>query len=205
MVEVFCQECGKPFTVFPGKVATAKFCGNPCKFAYQKRVPPRSRVPRATQACGWCGRPVEFLPSQRTARKLKGLSEIVYCNRECKGKAHSRLMTGRQPSNGIYASPATFRVMARRYFYDRCALCGWNEGPCDVCHIVARKHGGTDTLVNVTMLCPNHHRMYDLGLIPEARIRETRAAVVNASAPFRSGTRARPAPGPSGTASPAGP
>lgn len=87
-------------------------------------------------------------------------------------------MTGRRPNGGIYGSAYAFRQMARTAFYDRCALCGWSEAPCDVAHIIARKAGGEDTLENVTMLCPNHHRMYDLGLISQSRICESRAAVL---------------------------
>jgi hypothetical protein len=175
-----CVECGGQIPWLDGPKARerAKFCGNPCKFAYQKQHPPRPRKERAIQPCGWCGKPVEFLPSQRTARKLKGLSETVYCNRECKGKAHSRLMTGRRPSNGVYTSPSTFRLMIRREFYNRCAICGWDKLPCDVAHIDSRKNGGADSIVNVTMLCPNHHREYDGGLIPIEEIYATRVNVL---------------------------
>jgi predicted restriction endonuclease len=83
-------------------------------------------------------------------------------------------MTGRRPANGVYTSPSTFRRMIRPGFIDRCALCNWAEAPCDVAHIVARKAGGTDDLENVVMLCPNHHRMFDLGLIPAEEIRTAR-------------------------------
>jgi predicted restriction endonuclease len=74
-------------------------------------------------------------------------------------------MTGRRYVD-TYTSRATFRVMIRREFLDRCAICGWDEAPNDVAHIVARKHGGSDALDNVVMLCPNHHRLFDTGRIP---------------------------------------
>jgi 5-methylcytosine-specific restriction endonuclease McrA len=87
-------------------------------------------------------------------------------------------MTGRRPSGGAYTSPSTFRLMIRREFYDCCAICAWDGAPCDVCHIVARKDGGTDTLDNVVMLCPNHHRRFDLGLIPAGVVRRARETVL---------------------------
>jgi predicted restriction endonuclease len=87
-------------------------------------------------------------------------------------------MTGRRPSHGVYTSPSTFRAMIRREFHDRCAICGWDETPCDVAHIEARKNGGYDSIENVTMLCPNHHRKFDLGLIPVALIRSARENVL---------------------------
>jgi predicted restriction endonuclease len=72
--------------------------------------------------------------------------------------------------------------MARRELYDRCAICGWDEASCDVAHIVALRDGGADEIGNVTMLCPNHHRMYDTGRIPVEVVRETRRNVVRAGA-----------------------
>jgi len=98
----------------------------------------------------------------------------IYCSKECRRIGHAKAMTGRRPSNGVYTSPSTFRMMIRREFHDRCAICGWNLAPCDVCHIEARKNGGYDTLENVVMLCPNHHRLFDLGKIPVETIREAR-------------------------------
>jgi endogenous inhibitor of DNA gyrase (YacG/DUF329 family) len=169
-----CAECGQPIPWREGAAqrAKAKFCSNTCKFAYQATRPPRRRLPRAVTPCGTCGEPVEYLPSQKRP------GAAVYCSRKCFGIGHSKTMTGRRPNGGIYTSPSTFRVMIRREFYDRCAICGWSETPCDVAHIVPRKAGGEDALENVTILCPNHHRMYDLGLIAESHIRETRASAL---------------------------
>lgn len=175
-----CLECGEPVPWVEGRSIRERtvFCGNPCKYIYQKRHPSHPRIERAVQPCGWCGKPVEFLPSQRTARQLKGVSGTVYCDRICKGKAHSRLMTGRRPNQGVYSSPPSFRQMIRRDFYDRCAICSWDTTPCDVAHIIARKDGGTDTLDNVTMLCPNHHRAFDMGLISTEAVQRARKTIL---------------------------
>jgi|SRR5580765_2018672 endogenous inhibitor of DNA gyrase (YacG/DUF329 family) len=225
MVEVTCLECGAPYTVYPGKAATAKFCGNDCKFAYQKTHPPRARLPRLTAPCAYCGEPVEYLPSQkgatrkntRASKKLTteitaecrrryeakeatmtamaaelGVSvssmsiairqavygENVYCDADCRAAGLSTIMTGRRPSNSVYTSHHTFRAIIRREFRDQCSLCGWAEAPCDVAHIISRKDGGDDSIENVTMLCPNHHRMYDCGLIPAEEIRASRENVL---------------------------
>lgn len=229
MITIRCQECGKPFTVFPSQAARAKFCGNPCKFAYQKRVPPRSKLPRETKPCAACGKPVEYLPSQRggtrkNARFSKKLTEAViaecrtryaagetqtalarefgvsvssmsvairnavytenvYCDATCRNVGHAKLMTGRRPKNGIYKNAVTFRAMIRREFHDRCAICGWDETPCDVAHIEARKNGGYDSIENVTMLCPNHHRKFDMGLIPVEEVRSSRVLVLKGAVP----------------------
>ena len=43
-----------------------------------------------------------------------------------------------------------------------CALCGWNELPCEVHHIIPREEGGTDDLDNLIYVCPNCHRILHL-------------------------------------------
>lgn len=40
-----------------------------------------------------------------------------------------------------------------------CFKCGWNEAACDVHHIIPKKVGGTDDHENLTVLCPNCHRV----------------------------------------------
>lgn len=40
-----------------------------------------------------------------------------------------------------------------------CFKCGWNEASCDVHHIVPRSKGGTNDHTNLTILCPNCHRV----------------------------------------------
>lgn len=176
-----CLECGKPIPWRPGikNRERAKFCGNPCKFAYQRAHPARPRMPRTTRPCATCGVPVTFLPSQRGPDSRSDRSPNIYCSRKCKGIGHSKIMTGRRPSNGVYASRHVFRQMMRLLFHDRCAICGWAEAPCDVCHIVARRGDPSrDDPQNITMLCPNHHRMFDRGLIPVDEVRATRANVL---------------------------
>lgn len=40
-----------------------------------------------------------------------------------------------------------------------CALCGWNELPCEVHHIISQGEGGSDDLDNLIYVCPNCHRI----------------------------------------------
>lgn len=41
----------------------------------------------------------------------------------------------------------------------KCFKCGWGEASCDVHHIIPKKVGGTDDPNNLTVLCPNCHRV----------------------------------------------
>ena len=51
-----------------------------------------------------------------------------------------------------------------------CCVCGWKEGSCDIHHIDGRKVENPDRHENLTLLCPNHHRMYDRKLIARKEI-----------------------------------
>lgn len=40
-----------------------------------------------------------------------------------------------------------------------CSICSWNEAVCDIHHIVPKGKGGTNDHTNLTILCPNCHRL----------------------------------------------
>jgi predicted restriction endonuclease len=48
---------------------------------------------------------------------------------------------------------------------DKCFVCGWNEANNDICHLTSVKKGGKEEIENMILLCPNHHRMLDRGLL----------------------------------------
>ncbi len=109
--------------------------------------------------CEVCGTP---FAKKRTESRRYWLTKR-YCSMTCKGVAHSATMRRGQ----IGSTGTAFRQAARNYLPESCAVCGWDETRCDVAHIVP----GIDTLENVVMLCPNHHRMFDRGLIPADEMR----------------------------------
>lgn len=40
-----------------------------------------------------------------------------------------------------------------------CSKCGWNEGTCDIHHINGRKIDNPDNHENLSLVCPNCHRL----------------------------------------------
>ena len=52
-----------------------------------------------------------------------------------------------------------------------CFHCGWGEAICDVHHIKGRKDGGTDDYSNLTILCPNDHRLVHKGKIQSKNLK----------------------------------
>lgn len=54
------------------------------------------------------------------------------------------------------------------YIYERyggkCLVCGFNS-IIEICHIIPRYIGGTNEPSNLIVLCPNHHAMFDRGML----------------------------------------
>lgn len=163
-----CLHCGGPITSRgPKRDAAAIFCGIACRGAYSK-AQSIAEGKIVNTNCETCGKPITFYASMRP--------QGAYCSQSCKSIGHSKKMTGRPPSP--FSTGSTFRKSVRRFFYDRCAICGYDRLPNDVCHIIDSCDGGEDTIDNVTMLCPNHHREFDRGLISIETIYETRLAIL---------------------------
>jgi len=57
-----------------------------------------------------------------------------------------------------YATRHAWANAAIRVFGNKCEICGWCAARCDVHHKISRCDGGTHTLGNAQVLCPNHHR-----------------------------------------------
>lgn len=55
-------------------------------------------------------------------------------------------------------SPRTKMKILRRLKLS-CFNCDWSEAACDIHHIIPRSKGGTDDHTNLTILCPNCHRV----------------------------------------------
>ena len=39
----------------------------------------------------------------------------------------------------------------------KCCLCEWNEGICDIHHVIWKKNGGSNNADNLIVVCPNCH------------------------------------------------
>jgi hypothetical protein len=47
-----------------------------------------------------------------------------------------------------------------KYYGNKCQACGWNKARCDAHHVVEKAEGGTHTISNGRVLCPNCHRIH---------------------------------------------
>jgi hypothetical protein len=75
----------------------------------------------------------------------------------------------------VYANKSSWNKAMRRLYPNRCMRCGWDEAGCDTHHIVARRDGGLYTLENGIILCPNCHRLANLGKVSADELRAVKA------------------------------
>lgn len=62
------------------------------------------------------------------------------------------------PFNFHIPNRESWTHVSRIYYGESCTECGWNEGTCDVHHVIHVSKGGKNTVNNAKVLCPNCHR-----------------------------------------------
>ena len=178
-----CPICGK---IFEHKPAIKRvYCSTKCFLEYRNKI-----LGRVTRACPVCGKVFECAKSAKKIycsrkcaganRSKRGSIQLIcpICGREfrvVKSSAHYRktcsyacLKEYWKRIRGEKTTSAFRRAIRRQLeekFGDRCIICGWDETFNDVCHIIPKIKGGRYQIENLVFLCPNHHRMYDQGLI----------------------------------------
>lgn len=77
---------------------------------------------------------------------------------------------------------ALYKEICRNYGY-KCAICGWSvpshtpngglqkQNGCELHHIIAYKDKGSESKENLILLCPNCHKLADLGVITQDELR----------------------------------
>ena len=113
--------------------------------------------------CETCGNDTEN--SRFCSHKCSVIWNNTHCMTEdvqrSRGKKNSQ--GTKIPENLLDMSSRTVTKLIKRMKIG-CCVCGWNEALCDVHHILPKKHGGTNENNNLTILCPNHHRLIHEGV-----------------------------------------
>ena len=66
----------------------------------------------------------------------------------------------------VYKNRKAWSAAVLRVNGNQCERCGWDRARCDVHHKVPRAQGGTNTIGNGEVICPNCHRIEHEGLVP---------------------------------------
>ena len=126
------------------------------------------------RSCSICGKPI---PPDRKGHNTK------YCSVGCARTAENR----KKISYISRRANAHNRIAPYVYtaYGSKCAICSWvaceetttpsgKAQPArgnEIHHIVPVSKGGADSWDNVVLLCPNHHKQADLGLISPEELR----------------------------------
>ena len=122
--------------------------------------------------CVVCGKPI----TGRTSNNRKYCSE--HCARLAQGRKNVKHISERN------TALAAIRSLVQSAYDYKCAICGWQNTSeemlngrgnlshgCEIHHIVPASKGGTEEWTNLILLCPNHHKQANLGLISESELR----------------------------------
>lgn len=88
-------------------------------------------------------------------------ADTKYCTNSCKQQYRRKQIITKN-----YATKSLQRILGHL----PCELCGWSDSIRDVHHIIPVSKGGKNTLDNVLVLCPNHHRMIHHNLVSEEAV-----------------------------------
>lgn len=126
----------------------------------------------ATKVCPVCGK--DF-----TYKKYRGAGRI-YCSQTCARRADAKKKYASQPERfSDYNHKGYLSKTIIERYNGRCAICGWKatdklitvKGRTqyaygnEIHHIIAVEDGGQATEDNLILLCPNHHKQANLGII----------------------------------------
>lgn len=96
-------------------------------------------------------------------------SNRKFCVAGCAGKNQHSGRWSSHVDSILDASSRTVSKILKR-IGKGCCRCGWNEATCDIHHILGRKIPNPDSHSNLTLLCPNCHRLFHTGKIGEADV-----------------------------------
>ena len=131
-----------------------------------------------TKVCPSCGKVFTY--------EKYGGAERKYCSLACQRRATANSHNSHTPARvANYGHKGYLAKTIIHRYNGRCAICGWRateelitvkgrRQPAygnEIHHIVAVEDGGQATEDNLILLCPNHHKQANLGLISVEELR----------------------------------
>ena len=182
-----CPQCGKTFYRKPSEInSDNSYCSRVCAAHAKSRaienLPELRGEPGRAKVCQHCGD--TYFP------KPYRWAESKFCSHACaaahrfgKPLPHAKkdIAGDKNPNFRGTNNHVTARKNATKYLGQKCMICGWATH-VQAHHIVPRRHGGSNNLDNLIMLCPNHHCMADDGMITIEELQKiTHAAIAQLS------------------------
>lgn len=181
--EIKCAQCGKLFYRKPSERKSGNnYCSRTCSnqaHSLSVQGNPALRTSKGREViCQNCGETFYVKPHR--------INKAKFCRKACAyayrfGRALQKngkdISGDKNPNFKGTNNRITARENATKYFGNACMICGWDIST-DVHHITPVRHGGSNNLNNLIVLCPNHHRMADMALVSQEELKDITLAVI---------------------------
>lgn len=143
---ITCKRCMRECD---GTFGSGLFCSRACANARNHSVETKRKTSESllgtqvNKTCPICN--AEFSVSIGRSDRRR------YCSNACRGKSWA--VTPEK------FSPRRIRRSLAKLNAHKCLSCGWDRTSCDIHHIRGRKIENPDACTNMTLLCPNCHRL----------------------------------------------
>ena len=150
---VICKNCEKPFEaqLRELKRGNAKFCCRSCGLTYTNNYRKLHKL-----KCQYIHCNKDYESKNRNSK---------YCSSRCSSKARNLRSTGSIKNGKNKLKRDVIAITSETGF--QCFICKWHETSCDIHHIIPRRKGGTNEMSNLSVLCPNHHRLADRKILKD--------------------------------------
>ena len=144
-----CKQCGNSFQTRDDGI----FCGLGCSAKYNnsRRLPSTEETKRKQSEA--MKRYYDGHPEKR-GTDTRGKEYVKFIGSFTKGKFKGAFI-----ESILDVSKRTASKILKRLNLG-CCICKWKEGSCDIHHINGKKISNPDAHENLTLLCPNHHRLF---------------------------------------------
>jgi len=142
-----CKECNKNFEIHRNNRSNI-FCSHSCAAKYNNGL----RSPNSIKTRNLISISLKKYYSEHPEVIRKGEKQSKLVGNSTKGS------TGKIPKNILDMSKRTVTKLLKRLNI-ACSRCGWKESTCDIHHINGKKIPDFNNHINLTILCPNCHRL----------------------------------------------
>jgi len=155
------MRCNKCSIEIDGTYGSGKFCSRKCANSrtiskeHKEKLVTRFTKKQIIRSCLTCSK--EITTTEKRNRK--------YCSNSCSDKRKMFELERRNEVTTIWSMSSRTRCKILKRMGKGCCRCGWNEAPCDLHHVRGRKIPNANADTNLTLLCPNCHRLFHSGKI----------------------------------------
>jgi hypothetical protein len=161
---VRCNKCSKETD---GSYGSGKYCSRSCansrilseeqKKKLSEKLTLKHSKNRITRNCLTCNK--EISSTEKRNKK--------FCDLDCANKRKMVDPLRRDSITTIWSMSGRTRCKLLKRMGKGCSRCGWNEAACDLHHVRGKKISNPNADTNLTLLCPNCHRLFHSGKIGE--------------------------------------